>query len=181
MLGVVTSKAVLPNLEHTIAASMVGYPPTLLASQKLTEKIHRDRASASAQGVDLDAVILARTLIETGQISTMKAIMIEKAKGTDPGSPTMLNHLTSLKVSQQNVLDSLRDPGTADRKVGSSIRTELNLTDYQLTVEGLKELTLLPLANEIANIYKGPNALPTYMLLKLQESWRKEDKKLIIH
>ena len=100
----------------------------------------------------------------------MKAIMIEKAKGTDPGSPTMLKHLTYLKVSQQNVLDSLRDPGTPDRKVGSSIRTELNLTDYQLTVEGLKELTLLPLPNKIANIYKGPNAVPTYMLLKLQES-----------
>ena len=65
LLGVVTSKAVLPTLEHTIAASMIGYPPTLLASQKLTDKIHKDQDSASAQGVDLDAVILARTLIET--------------------------------------------------------------------------------------------------------------------
>ena len=103
LLGVVTSKAVLPTLEHTIAAFMIGYPPTLLASQKLTKKIHRDRDSASAQGVDLDAVILARTLIETGQIQKMKAIMIEGAKGTDLQSPTMLEHLTSLKVSQQTI------------------------------------------------------------------------------
>ena len=182
MLGIVTSKKVLPNLEHTIAASMVGYPPTLLASQKLTKKLRADMATATAQGVDRDAVTLARTLIETGQIARMKAIMLEEAKGTDLRSTSMLDHLTALKVSQRTVLDSLQTPpGTAERKVGGSIRNELNLTAYQFPVEGVKDLTLLPLANEIANIYTGPDALPKYMLLKLQENWKKEDKNVIIH
>ena len=79
---------------------------------------------------------LARTLIETGQISRMKAIMLEEAKGTDLKSPTMLEHLTSLKVSQQAVLESLKDPGLVQRKTGS-IRSELNLRAYQLPVDGV--------------------------------------------
>ena len=52
---------------------MVGYPPTLIASYKLTEKLREDMALANAQNVDPDAVTLARTLIETGQIGRMKA------------------------------------------------------------------------------------------------------------
>jgi len=64
--------------------------------------------------------------------------------------------------------------------MGTSIRTELNLTAYQLPVDGVKDLIILPLANEIASIHKGPDALPTYMLLKLQENWTKEDRNVII-
>ena len=119
MLGAVANKEVLPNLEHTIATSMVGYPPTLIASHRLTEKLREDMVSANAQNVDPDAVTLARTLMETGQIGRMKAIMLEEAKGTDLRSPTMLEHLTSLKVSQQAVLESLKDPGVVQRKTGS--------------------------------------------------------------
>ena len=131
LLGAVADKSVLPTLNHTIAASMIGYPQTLLASQTLTEQIQKDRALAAANGVDLDAMALARTMIETGQIQAMKAIMIDQAKGVDPKSPTMLQHLANIKVSQRNVLDSLRDPGMAtDSKIGTSIRTELNLTAY---------------------------------------------------
>ena len=45
----------------------------------------------------------------------------------------------------------------------------------------MKDLTLLPLANEIASIHKGPDPLPTYMLLKLQECWNKDDRNVVIH
>ena len=181
LLGAVAHKSILPTLDHTIAASMIGYPQTLLASKTLTDQLQKDRALAKTHGVDLDVLTLSRTMIETGQVQAMKAIMLDQAKGTNLNSPTMLQHLANIKVSQRNVLDSLQDPGKeADRKIGASIRTELNLTAFQFPVEGVKDLVILPLANEIASIYKGPDALPTYMLLKLQESWAKEDRNVII-
>ena len=111
LLGAVANKTLLPTLNHTIAASMIGYPQTLLANKTLTEKIQQDRALSQTHGVDLDVLTLSRTMIETGQVQAMKAIMLSQAKGTDLKSPTMLQHLANIKVSQRSMLDSLQDPG----------------------------------------------------------------------
>ena len=130
-------------------------------------------------GFNPDAVALATALLATGQLAQMKAIMVEKAKGTETESPTMLKHLAALKVDQQVVLDSFTKP-VKETSHSGNIRTKFNLSALQWTVDGIPELTLLPLANEIAAITRGSNALPKYMLLKLQESWKKEDKNVII-
>jgi hypothetical protein len=177
MRAVATGNA-LPNVEQSMTAAMVGYSPTLLASKHLAEKLSDDLEKARVLNVDPDAVTLATTLLATGQMAKMKAIMLEGARGTDLNAP-MMKHLTSLKVGQQLVLDSINHPEGEEEPV-TNLRTKLNLTAFQWPVEGIPELTLLPLAGEIAAITKGRDALPQYMLLKLQENWKKEDKSVTI-
>ena len=178
VMGAVATNNALPNLEQSMTAAMVGYSPTLLASKHLAEKLSEDLEKARALNVDPDAVTLATTLLATGQMAKMKAIMLEGARGTDINAP-MMKHLTSLKVGQQLVLDSITHPEGEEGPTGN-LRTKLNLTAFQWPVEGIPELTLLPLAGEIAAITKGRDALPQYMLLKLQEHWKKEDKSVTI-
>ena len=179
VMGAAASNRVLPNLEQSIATSMVGYEPTLLASKSLAERLSKELEKAKAQNVDPDAVTLATTLLATGQMNKMKEIMLEEARGTDLNSPIMIKHIAALKVGQQVVLDSLANPENEKRYTGN-LRTKLNLTAFQWPVEGIPELTLLPMANKIAAITRGTDALPPYMLLKLQENWKKEDKNVTI-
>ena len=159
---------------------MIGYPPTLLATQQLAEKIHEDRARAKEQNVDPDAVALTRTLLETGQLSKMHTMLMEQIKGTDVDSPSMKEHLKNLKIGQQLVLDGLSGKDIPATK-SVNIMQELNLTNLQIEVEKVKGLTLLPLIDEIRPVYQGEHALPKHMLLKLQQCWDKEDKTVIIH
>ena len=105
--------------------------------------------------------------------------MLEEARGTDLNLPIMIKHIAALKVGPQVVLDSLANPENEKRYTGNR-RTKLNLTAFQWPVEGIPELTLLPMANKIAAITRGTDALPPYMLLKLQENWKKEDKNVTI-
>ena len=170
---------VLPQASSSLASAMVGYEPTLIASEGLAQQMAENMDKAKEKNVDPDAVALATALLATGQLAQMKAIMVEKAKGADTESPTMLKHIAALKVNQQAVLDSFTTPAK-EESYSDNIRTKLNLTTYQWEVDGIPELKLLPLAHEIAAITKGPNALPSYMLLKLQESWKKEDKNVTI-
>jgi len=179
LLGI--TAAALPELEQTLATAMSCYPSHSVAGYRLAGRINETRALARDRNINEDVVALATVMMETGQVETMKAIMLEKAKGTDITSNTQLQHIQALNVSQRLALESLSKPTDLKKKESSTLRDELNLSNAQMKIEGTPELTLLPLAHETEGIWKGPNALPRYMLLTLQEYWKKEDKNVLIH
>jgi len=58
----------------------------------------------------------------------------------------------------------------------SKTRVELNMSDKIIADDIEATLSLLPLKNEPKGIFVGPNKLPKFLLLTLQEYWSKKDE-----
>ena len=104
--------------------------------------------------------------------------LLRAANSRTTGILDTTQRLDTMEEIKKSLAKQATEKETGKTKVSEEedAREILNITSELWQHPFEKNLYLLPLGKEIPEIYQGPDKLPKYMLLTLQEYWSKKDE-----